>query len=66
MVTPRASMPILCSGTEIESMANQGLVQRETHDMRVSPPLTLLMLFCYMCRQKPSITFIREVSPSNW
>jgi hypothetical protein len=37
-------------GAEIEKIANQYLVQLEDHAMRKSPPLTLLMIFCYTCR----------------
>jgi hypothetical protein len=33
--------------------------------MRESPPLTLLMIFYYTCRQEPSIAVVREASPSN-
>lgn len=39
--------------------------QIENHAMRGSLPLTLLTIFCYSCRQKHSIIFTREVSPSN-
>lgn len=41
-------------------------LQMETHAMRGSPLLTLLMILCYACTQDPSITVIRETSPSNW
>lgn len=39
--------------------------QIENHVMRGSLPLTLVTIFCYSCRQKHSITFTREATPSN-
>jgi hypothetical protein len=33
--------------------------------MRGSPPLTLLMIFYYTCRQEPSISVIREASDGH-
>ena len=33
--------------------------------MRRKPLLTLLMLFCYTCRPKPSVNVIKGASPSN-
>jgi hypothetical protein len=41
-------------GAETEGTANQWLPQLETYPIR---PLTLLIIFCYRCRQKPSIIF---------
>jgi hypothetical protein len=38
--------------TKIEGMANQWLAQLDTHAMRESPPLTLLMILCCTCRQE--------------
>jgi hypothetical protein len=52
-------------GAEIERMDNQCLAQLELHVTRGSPLLTLLRILCYTCRQEPSITIIRKVSPSN-
>ena len=48
-------------GAESEGVAK--LVNLETHAIRGSPPLTLLMILCYICRQEPSIIVIRETSP---
>ena len=41
-------------GEEFEAMARQWLAQYETHAMRESSLLTLLMLFFCTCRQEPS------------
>ena len=52
---------IMCREKEVaesEEMANQRLAQLETHAMRESSPLRLLMLFCYSCRQEAIITVI--------
>jgi hypothetical protein len=43
-------------GAESEGMANQSLDQLESHSKGESQPLTLLMIFCYACRQELSIT----------
>jgi hypothetical protein len=51
---------------EIEGMTNQCLSQLETHPMGESQPLMLLMIFCYGCRQEPSISVSWEASSSNW
>jgi hypothetical protein len=45
--------------------AIQCLAQLETHAMRGSPLLTLLILLFYICRQEPHITDVKEASPSN-
>ena len=50
---------------EIEGMPNQLLTQFETYTMRETTFLIVLMIFCYICRQEPSITVIREALPSN-
>lgn len=53
-------------GAEIEGIANQCLVHVETHAMRGSPLLILLVIFWSTCRKEPRIITIREVSPRNW
>jgi hypothetical protein len=67
---PQSVLLTRCTGVKLErnlrKWPTNGWIQLETHDMRGSPPLTLLMILCYTCRQEPSITIIRETSPSNW
>ena len=41
---------------EMEGTASQRLVQIETHSMGKKQSMTLLMIFCYACRQESSIT----------
>jgi hypothetical protein len=42
-------------GVETEVMANQYSVQLESYPMGKRQFHTLLMIFCYACRQEPSI-----------
>ena len=59
---PTIVLPTKCgglkNGAEFEGRANQRLAQLENHAIKVSPFLTLLMTFCYICRQESSITVI--------
>jgi hypothetical protein len=44
-------------GAEIKGMANQWLAH-ETHFLKESPPLTLLVIFDYTCRQAYNVNVI--------
>jgi hypothetical protein len=54
-------------GAETKGTTNQGLPQLGTHPILGSQPSTLLMIFCYACKQEPSITVSWEtLSGSGW
>ena len=61
-----------CAGNEMgqrQGVANQWLEQLEAHPKGKNQSLTVLMfmlyLFCYVCRQEPSIAVLLEAPPSS-
>ena len=45
-------------------MANKWLAQLKNNVFRESPQWMLFMIFCYTCRQEPSITIILRTHPA--
>ena len=45
-------------------MANKWLAQLKNNVFRESPQWMLFMIFCYTCRQEPSITIILRPHPA--
>jgi hypothetical protein len=52
-------------GSEPEKVTNKYWTQLENHPRSKHQSLTLLIIFCYACRQEPSVTVLYEAVPST-